>query len=173
MWRVALRGLASHKLRLALTALAVVLGVGFVAGTFVLTDTINSTFTDLFRQTTRGIDVAVRTKATFTSASNEQRAPMPAGVLDRITAIPGVAAAEGTVSGYAQLVGSDGKPVTTGGAPTLGISLSTVPRLQSATLRQGRLPAGPCRHGVAVTPSVGRPGAAIVVVCHARRPRAP
>lgn len=143
MWRVALRGLASHKLRLALTALAVVLGVGFVAGTFVLTDTINSTFTDLFRQTTRGIDVAVRTKATFTSASNEQRAPMPAGVLDRITAIPGVAAAEGTVSGYAQLVGSDGKPVTTGGAPTLGISLSTVPRLQSATLRQGRLPAGP------------------------------
>jgi putative ABC transport system permease protein len=143
MWRVALRGLAAHKLRLTLTALAIVLGVGFVAGTFVLTDTINRTFTDLFQQTSKGIDVAVRTKAAFTSSSNEQRAPMPAALLGQIKAVPGVAAAEGGVTGYAQFVGADGKPVTTGGAPTLGVSLNTIPRLQSATLREGRWPAGP------------------------------
>jgi putative ABC transport system permease protein len=144
MWKVALRGLASHKLRLTLTALAIVLGVGFVAGTFVLTDTIDRTFTDLFAQTTKGIDVAVRTKATFTSSQGgEQRAPMPAALLDQIRAVPGVAAADGSVAGYAQFVGTNGKPVTTGGAPTLGISLSTVPKLQSGTtLREGQRPSG-------------------------------
>ncbi|HEY8112801.1 MAG TPA: FtsX-like permease family protein [Actinomycetes bacterium] len=139
-----LRGLTAHKLRLALTALAIVLGVGFVAGTYVLTDTISKTFTQLFEQTTKGVDVAVRTRDTFSSEGNEQRAPMPATLLDTVTAVPGVAAAEGSVFGYAQFVGKDGKPVTTGGAPTLGVSLSTVPQLQAgATLREGRRPTGP------------------------------
>ena len=40
MRRVMIKGLLAHKLRLALTALSVVLGVAFVAGTFVLTDTL-------------------------------------------------------------------------------------------------------------------------------------
>src|SRR5947209_19997772 len=111
MWKVVLRGLASHKLRLALTALAIVLGVGFVAGTFVLTDTINKTFTDLFDQTTKGIDVAVRNKANVSGQGGQQRAPMPAALLDRIKKVPGVQDAEGTVSGYAQLICTDGKPV--------------------------------------------------------------
>jgi len=127
MWRVTLRGLAAHKLRLALTGLAIVLGVGFVAGTYVLTDTINKTFTELFQQTTKGIDVAVRTNATFSQQGNETRAPMPASVLDQVKGVDGVKAAEGTVLGYAQIIGRDGKPVTTGGAPTLGVSFSATP----------------------------------------------
>jgi putative ABC transport system permease protein len=144
MWKVVFRGLSAHKLRLALTALAIVLGVGFVAGTFVLTDTINRTFTDLFEQTTKGIDVAVRTGATFPGGGNPQRAPMPASVLDQVQAVPGALHAEGSVAGYAQFVGKNGKPVTTGGAPTLGISLSTAPQLQAgATLREGARPNGP------------------------------
>src|SRR5438874_1684042 len=106
MWRVGFKGLLAHKLRFALTALAVVLGVGFVAGTFVLTDTINRTFTDLFQQTTKGIDVAVRTGTTFASQGGPpQRAPMPESARDRIAAVPGVAAAQGSVTGYAQFVG--------------------------------------------------------------------
>ncbi|HEV8651906.1 MAG TPA: FtsX-like permease family protein [Actinomycetes bacterium] len=144
MWKATLKGLAAHKLRLALTALAIVLGVSFVAGTYVLTDTINRTFNDLFTQVTKGVDVAVRTKATFSAQGNEQRAPMPALLLDRVKAVPGVKAAEGSVSGYAQFIGKNGKPVTTGGAPTLGVSLSTTPELQAATtVRAGRLPSGP------------------------------
>ena len=144
MWRVTLRGLAAHRLRLMLTALAIVLGVGFVAGTFVLTDTINQTFTTLFNQTTRGIDVAVRTNANFSTATGPQRAPMPAAVLGQVATVPGVRVAAGDVEGYAQFVATDGKPVTTGGAPTIGISLSVVPQLQAgATIRQGRRPAGP------------------------------
>src|SRR5690242_13867740 len=106
MWRVAIKGLLAHKLRFALTALAVVLGVGFVAGTFVLTDTINQTFTNLFQQTTKGIDVAVRTGTTFAAQNGPpQRAPLPESVRDRIAAVPGVAVAQGSVTGYAQFVG--------------------------------------------------------------------
>jgi len=48
MWRVTFKGVVAHRLRYALTALAVLLGVAFIAGTFVLTDTINSTFNNLY-----------------------------------------------------------------------------------------------------------------------------
>jgi putative ABC transport system permease protein len=144
MLKATLKGLAAHKLRMSLTALAIVLGVGFVAGTFVLTDTINKTFNDLFNQVTKGVDVAVRTNATFSSEGNQVRAPMPASVLDQVKAVNGVAAAEGSVSGYAQFIGKNGKPVTTGGAPTLGVSLSSVPQLQAgSTIREGQRPSGP------------------------------
>lgn len=150
MWTVTLRGLTAYKLRLALTALAIVLGVGFVAGTYVLTDTIDRTFTDLFEQTTKGVDVAIRTKDSFSSQGYEQRAPLPASLRDRIKeTVPGVKEAEGSVGGYAQFVGKDGKPVTTGGAPTLGVSLASVPELQAgATLREGSRPTGPSQVAV-------------------------
>jgi putative ABC transport system permease protein len=65
MGKATLKGLLAHKFRLAATALAIVLGVGFVAGTYVLTDTMNSAFKDLFKTVTQGTDVAIRTKATF------------------------------------------------------------------------------------------------------------
>jgi putative ABC transport system permease protein len=144
MWKATLRGLVAHKLRLVLTALAIVLGVGFVAGTYVLTDTINKTFNDLFNQVTKGVDVAVRAKETFSSQGSQQRALMPASVLDQVKAVQGVKAAEGNVQGYAQFVGKSGHPVTTGGAPTLGVSLSNTPELQAAaTVRDGRQPTGP------------------------------
>src|SRR6266542_406319 len=143
MWKVMLRGLAAHKLRMALTALAIVLGVGFVAGTFVLTDTIDKTFSQLFEQTAKGVDVALHTEETFSSQGFAQRAPMPATLLSQVQGVDGVKLAEGSVFGYAQFVKKDGKPVTTGGAPTLGVSLSAVPELQAAaTVREGRQPSG-------------------------------
>ncbi|MBO2452660.1 FtsX-like permease family protein [Actinomadura barringtoniae] len=144
MWRVTLKGLLAHKLRLALTALAIVLGVGFVAGTYVLTDTINKTFTQLFQDVAKGTDVAVRSKEKFSGDQGDQRTPIPASVRDQIAGVDGVKAAEGGVSGYAQFIGRNGKPVTTGGAPTLGVSVSTTPQLrQSSTLRSGAFPTGP------------------------------
>ncbi len=48
MWKVTIKGLLAHKLRLVLTAIAIVLGVTFISGTFVLTDTLHNTFTTLF-----------------------------------------------------------------------------------------------------------------------------
>ena len=144
MGKATLKGLLAHKFRLAATALAIVLGVSFVAGTYVLTDTINATFTNLFDEVTQGIDVAVRSKDVFTGQMGEVRDPIPEEVLNEVKAVDGVKVAEGSVTGFAQFVDKDGKPVTTGGAPTLGVSISSAPELQAGTtVRSGRLPSGP------------------------------
>jgi putative ABC transport system permease protein len=146
MGKATLKGLMAHKLRLAATALAIVLGVSFVAGTYVLTDTITASFDNLFKQVTQGIDVAVRSQETFGGATTggETRDPMPESVLDQVKAVDGVRVAEGSVTGYAQLVGKDGKPVTTGGAPNLGVSFNQDSTFTAgSTVRSGRLPSGP------------------------------
>ena len=145
MRKATLKGLMAHKLRLAATALAIVLGVSFVSGTYVLTDTITASFDSLFKQVTQGIDVAVRSEETFGGFdTGEVRDPMPASLLERIQAVDGVRVAEGSVTGYAQLVGKDGKAVTTGGAPSLGVSFNQDTQFTAgSTVRSGRLPSGP------------------------------
>jgi putative ABC transport system permease protein len=144
MGKATLKGLLAHKFRLAATALAIVLGVSFVAGTYVLTDTITASFDSLFRQVTQGIDVAVRSEETFGGFEGETRDPMPASLLERIKAVDGVRVAEGNVTGYAQLVGKDGKAVTTGGAPSLGVSFNQDAQFMAGSdIRSGRLPSGP------------------------------
>jgi putative ABC transport system permease protein len=145
MGKATLKGLMAHKFRLAATALAIVLGVSFVAGTYVLTDTITASFDSLFKQVTQGIDVAVRSEETFGGfETGEVRDPMPAALLERVKAVDGVRVAEGTVTGYAQLVGKDGKAVTTGGAPSLGVSFNQDTQFTAgSTVRSGRLPSGP------------------------------
>jgi len=145
MWNATLKGLLAHKLRLAATALAIVLGVSFVSGTYVLTDTITATFDQLFKQVTEGVDVAVRSQETFGSLqTGETRDPMPASLLDKVKAVDGVKVAEGSVTGFAQFIGKDGKPVTTGGAPTLGVSIGSASEFTAgSTIRSGRRPSGP------------------------------
>src|SRR6266700_2524761 len=144
MWNATIKGLLSHKLRLALTALAIVLGVSFVSGTYVLTDTMNATFTQLFKDTTKGIDVVVQTRQTFSGEQGDTRDPVPESLLPRIRGIDGVKVAEGSVNGFAQCIGKNGKAVTTGGAPTLGVSASEAPELNSNfTIRSGRVPSSP------------------------------
>jgi putative ABC transport system permease protein len=149
MLNATIKGLLSHKLRLLLTAIAIVLGVSFVSGTYVLTDTMKAAFTGLFQDVNKGIDVVVHTRETFSGDQGEVRDPMPESLLARIRGVDGVKVAEGSVSGYAQFIGKNGKPVTTGGAPTLGVSASVAPELQSSTtLRSGRAPSGPNEVGV-------------------------
>lgn len=141
MVRAVLKGVLAHKLRLFLTAMAVVLGVSFVAGTFVLTDTINKTFDTLFTEISAGTDVSVRAASGFgeDAPAETLRDTVPASVLDVVRRVPGVQAADGTVSGYAQFVDEAGKAVTTTGAPTLGFNW-TDPDLSPLTLRSGREP---------------------------------
>src|SRR6266542_2085941 len=126
MWRATFKGLLAHKLRLGLTALAIVLGVGFVSGTYILTDTMGRAFDDLFQTINKGTAVDVSGVQKFTSngpggeAGTAER--VPNSLIPTIQAVPGVRSAVGSLSGYAQLVAKDGKAVTTGGAPTLGTS---------------------------------------------------
>src|SRR5690348_8425341 len=110
MFRVAWRGLASRKLRLILTALAISLGVAFVSGTYVLTDTMSTAFTDLFQKTGAKTDVVVRSAGPFDASKMtiSDRASIPEGLLAAVQRVPGVRGAEGVVMGYAQVVGKDG-----------------------------------------------------------------
>jgi putative ABC transport system permease protein len=141
MLRASLRSLLSRKLRLFLSVLAVELGVAFVSGTFVLTDTLKSTFTSLFSNAYSHVDAAVQSKAAFNQNGQADREPLSASVLPTVRAVPGVAEATGTANGYAQLVGKDGKPIHNGGAPAIGISW-TNSSLQPVKLLSGAAPVG-------------------------------
>src|SRR5436190_420942 len=145
MWRATIKGLLAHKLRLGLTALAIVLGVAFVAGTFILTDTMGRAFDNLFATVNQGVAVEITGIPRFESnapggetAGSAER--VPANLLDTVRQVDGVKAAEGGLSGYAQLVDKNGKAITTGGAPTLGDTWSNDPALNPLRLREGRPP---------------------------------
>jgi putative ABC transport system permease protein len=148
MWRTTVKGLMAHKLRLALTALAVVLGVGFIGGTYVLTDTINKSFDELFADTTQGVDVFVRSETAFESqnaSGSGDREAMPEGVLETVQGVDGVDTATGSVGGYAQLVDREGEAIAPQGPPTLGFGYpddeSTENEDSAVTIRAGRAPA--------------------------------
>jgi putative ABC transport system permease protein len=141
VWKVTIKGLLAHKLRLALTALAIVLGVTFIAGTFVLTDTLHNTFTELFGNIYSKIDFQVRGVAQLGSGGNAVRNELPESLLATVRGVPGVAAAHGEVTGYAQFISHDGKAIQTGGAPTLAVSFNPDPQFSSLHLIAGRPPA--------------------------------
>jgi putative ABC transport system permease protein len=130
----------AHKLRLALTALAIVLGVTFIAGTFVLTDTLHNTFDTLFGTIYSKVDFQVRGVAQFGSGGTATRNPVPESVLSTVRGVPGVQAAEGSVNGYAQFISHDGKAISTGGAPTLGLAFDPNQAISPLKLVQGRPP---------------------------------
>jgi putative ABC transport system permease protein len=122
MGNVTIKGLLAHKLRLMLTALAIVLGVTFISGTFVLTDTLHNTFSVLFGSVYQKIDFQVRGVAQLGSGANATRNELPESLLATVRRVPGIEAAEGGIEGYAQFVARDGRPIQTGSAGTLGIS---------------------------------------------------
>lgn len=149
MLRLSLRNVLAHKARFLLTTLAVVMGVGFVVGSFVVTDSLRRSIDQLFTDITSGVDVSVRAESAIEGAgATESRGRIPADVVEVVRGVDGVAAAEATVGGYAQLVDSSGEPMTTTGAPFLGVSWGHVAELRPATLDQGRAPDGP--HEVAI-----------------------
>ena len=87
MTRVALRGLLGRKLRAALTAFAIVIGVAMVSGTFVLTDTIKAAFTTVFTTVYQNTDAVITGKSAI-SSSNNGNAPttpsLPASLLTKV-----------------------------------------------------------------------------------------
>jgi putative ABC transport system permease protein len=143
MWRVTRKGLLAHKLRLALTALAVVLGVAFLAGTLILTDTIERSFTDVVTQTAGGMDAVVRpadSDSSFDAGFSQERPTVPPEVLDEVRAVDEVAVADPVVSGTAQMLDADGEPIGSMGAPNLGFNAPTQDGMAGTELRDGRYP---------------------------------
>jgi len=147
MWKATRSSILAHKLRLALTGLAIVLGVAFMAGTLVLTDTIKHTFNDLFAQTAIGKDVVVEGIQTYGSGRpgsgglNGDRPDVPESLLAMIKAVPGVRDASGIVDGEITLIDPDGKAVTKKGPPVVGTGWETDKALEDLTVHTGHGPA--------------------------------
>jgi len=141
MLRATLRSLLSRKLRLILSGLAVVLGVMFVSGAFVLTDTLGRSFDQLFRSVYADTDVQVSGATALASDefdSERVSATVPASVVEAVRAVPGVAGATGyVVADGARLIGANGKVVASAGPPRFGTGWRDG---GDAQMRQGRPP---------------------------------
>src|SRR5947208_8605977 len=121
MWKATIRGLFARKVRLALTALAILLGVSFVSATYVLTDSVKRSFDVVFAETLLGIDLRVQGASALGDVSNPGR--IPDTIVGRVAAVPGVRTAQGFVqTSSAQFVDADGHTIGGDGPPTIGIS---------------------------------------------------
>ena len=143
MLRSAWRSLLHHKLRLILSGVAIVLGVGFVVGTLIFTDTLNSTFTNLFADTTSDVIVTPE-QAVDGRGFAGTVATMPAAVLDQVRAVDGVAKAGGQVLvNGVSIVDRKGEVLGTTGAPAFGSNWDDDEDLTPFRLIEGRGPAAP------------------------------
>ena len=126
MIALALRSLGQRKLRTALTAIAVLLGVAMIAGTYVQTDRIRSAFTDITQTSNRGTDVVVAPRKAFTSNVGQATQGLDERMLSRVRAVPGVRLAEGQLTDTGSLV-IGGEAVSSGFAPSIVSSASREP----------------------------------------------
>src|SRR5215210_1684530 len=142
---VALKGLFGRKLRAVLTGFAVVLGVAMVSGSFVLTDTINKSFTAIYEQSYKGADAVVSSKeAIAENDEDSSSAPgFPASLLTRIDRLRGVDAASGSIEDEAKLIDDEGKLISRSSAPHIAIGIDpTSERLNPLSLVTGAWPRG-------------------------------
>src|ERR1700744_221623 len=126
MLKVAVKGLSTRRLRAVLTALAIVLGVALVAGTYVLTDSLHADLGNIYSTIYKNTAATITGRNaidTGANAANGGDVPsFPESLLPRVRRLPGVSQAVGGVSGTAQIV-LGGKAVSFGSSPTLGSSV--------------------------------------------------
>jgi putative ABC transport system permease protein len=139
MTQLVLRGFLQRKLRVALTAIAIALGVALMAGTYILTDTINQSFAGIFKTAAKGDSVVVSPKETLGSERGPEQSPITSAMVARVGAVPGVAQAAGAVFTTGTFLDLHHKRLTTGHAPAF--IASTLPsRFESFSPVQGRMP---------------------------------
>jgi putative ABC transport system permease protein len=112
MFRTALRNVLAHKARLLMTALAVMLGVAFVSGTLVFTDTLGKAFSQQSAKSYDGVSVVAGRSSAFSSPDDPQI--IPAGAVEKISRLDGVTAVTGRVSGFTAVGDKDGKLIGSG-----------------------------------------------------------
>src|SRR4051794_24077502 len=112
---VALKGLAGRKVRALLTALAVVIGISMVSGTFILTDTMQKSFNGLFTDASADTDAVISGKEVVKNSTSGSGITLAEATLAKVRALPEVASASGAVSpqeaNVADIIGKDGKAV--------------------------------------------------------------
>jgi putative ABC transport system permease protein len=157
--RATIKSLLSRKLRLILSGLAVILGVMFVSGAFVLTDTLSRSFDQLFAGVFANTDVQVSAKPNLAAGAfddNERvTTTIPAAEVDTIRGIPGVASATGVAfADGARLIGSNGKVVSSAGPPRFGADWPS--QSGNVRLREGRGPTAD--NEIAINASLAKAG---------------
>ncbi len=146
--RFALKSLAGRKLRTALTALAIVLGVAMMSGAYVLTDTIDKAFNTIFVESYADTDAVVTGKDAGFSFEGEssETPPIPEETLEQVRAVDGVEVATGSVQDFqTKLLRPDGEAIDTGGAPSFAFGIETAPeyeRFNPLNIVEGRWPSG-------------------------------
>ncbi len=141
MFQLSIRTIFSHKRRLASTVLSIVLGVAFLAGTFVFTDSLRRTFDDLFSSVYARTDAVVRSSEKIASPQGvSQRGRIDDKLMAVVSAVPGVSSVTGSVGGYARILDSNGKPIGVDrGSPNFGMDISDS-EVSVWTVREGRVP---------------------------------
>ncbi len=140
MLRFTLKGLAAHRLRALGIAVAVFLGVALVSGTYILTDTINRSFDDIFTEANAGTDVVV-TSRQVVQQDDDTTPPFDADVLPRVEAVDGVERAAGSVFALVRLVDERGdKLAGSEFAPNFVFSVLPAP-FETLTVDEGGFPA--------------------------------
>jgi putative ABC transport system permease protein len=143
MLTVTLKGLWAHKRRLVGMLTAVVLGVGFLAGALALGDTLSSNFDKLFASANAGTDAVVRSATTVGTGFRAARPAVDVSLAATMRGVPGVAAAEPAITGFGEILGSDGAAIGGNGPPRLASYWLPDPVLNPYRLAQGRAPATP------------------------------
>src|ERR687895_1584048 len=138
MTKVALRGLAQRKLRAFVTMLAVLLGVAFIAGSYVLTDTINRSFDDIFTEAYAGTDVAI-SPSTTGGGEEIDLPPFSAQLLGQVREVDGVEKAAGGIFSTIRFVDEEGEQLSSAFAPEFVSSVAPEP-FETLTYTDGRPP---------------------------------
>jgi putative ABC transport system permease protein len=144
MIAVALKGLLGRKLRSALTAFAIVLGVAMISGAFVLTDTLGKTFDGIYKQSYTASDAVISSEEAVNSGDTTREAPaFSADLLGEVEGLPGVSRAQGSIQDQARLVDSSGNPIGTADNGTaVGVDPSADQSLNPIQLVAGAWPRG-------------------------------
>jgi putative ABC transport system permease protein len=146
MIAVALKGILGRKFRTVLTALAIVLGVSMISGTYILTDTINAAFTKVLDSSYENADAVISGKVAFEN-NNSDTETTPAfsdSVLTKVKQLPDTAAAAGAVADQLKLIDRDGKVISTGGGEAIATSVDPPDdeRFNPLKLVSGKWPVG-------------------------------
>ncbi len=142
MLSLVLRGMLQRKLRVLLTGIAIALGVALMAGTYILTDTINHSFASIFQTASKGHDVVVTPTQTLGRQVRSETSPIDEAMLAKVRTTPGVAEAAGGIFTPGTFLDTNRKRLTTGGAPAF-VAATVPPRFESFKPVKGRFPSGP------------------------------
>ncbi|MCP3988221.1 MAG: FtsX-like permease family protein [Actinomycetia bacterium] len=146
MLKASFKSIRGHLGRVIATASAVVLGISFLAGTLIFTDSVQRAFDDLFATVFETTDAQVRSSETIDVGFGiTVRARIDESIMAEVAAVEGVEAVDGYVQGTATIIDAQGEPLGNpgNGPPTLGFSWTNDDELNQFTISEGRGPTAP------------------------------